>query len=136
MKTFVVIDTNVIVSALLSKYKESATVKVFNAFLRRGITMLYNEEILQEYRHVLMRPKFKFPLQNVLDILNFIEHEGVPSNRVHSEEFFPDPKDIVFYEVALSHKDTFLVTGNTKHFPKTPLVVTPTEMVAILENKD
>ena len=58
MKTFVVIDTNVIVSALLSKNKESATVKVFNAFLRRSLTMLYNEEILQEYRHVLMRPKF------------------------------------------------------------------------------
>ena len=40
-----------------------------------------------------------------------------------------DPKDIVFYEVALSKEGSYLVTGNTKHFPKTPIVVTPAEML-------
>lgn len=37
--------------------------------------------------------------------------------------------DVVFYEVALSKEDSFLVTGNTKHFPKTPIVVTPLEFL-------
>lgn len=47
---------------------------------------------------------------------------------------FPDPKDIVFYEVALSKEGSFLVTGNTKHFPKEPIVVTPAEMLEIIKN--
>ena len=45
---------------------------------------------------------------------------------------FPDPKDLVFYEVALSKEDSFLVTGNLKHFPKKPFVVSPAEMIQII----
>ena len=39
---------------------------------------------------------------------------------------------VIFYEVALSKEDAYLVTGNTKHFPKKPIVVTPAEMMKIL----
>ena len=49
-----------------------------------------------------------------------------------TDEVFPDPKDIVFYEVAMSAEDSFLVTGNLKHFPKKPFVVSPAEMVEII----
>ena len=49
-----------------------------------------------------------------------------------NEVIFPDQKDVVFYEVALSKEDAYLVTGNIKHFPKKPFVVTPAEMVEIL----
>ena len=45
---------------------------------------------------------------------------------------FPDPKDLVFYEVALSKEESFLVTGNLKHFPKKPFVVSPAEMMEII----
>ena len=44
----------------------------------------------------------------------------------------PDESDRVFYEVALSKEDAYLVTGNQKHFPVTPIVVTPAEMLEIL----
>lgn len=54
--------------------------------------------------------------------------------RTSSEEKFLDPKDIVFYEVALSKEGSFLVTGNTKHFPKTPIVVTPAELLEIIKD--
>lgn len=53
-----------------------------------------------------------------------------------SDEFFPDPKDVVFYEVALSKEDAYLVTGNTKHFPKKPIVVTPAEILEILRTEE
>ena len=53
--------------------------------------------------------------------------------RTKTEEVFNDPKDIVFYEVALSKDGSFLVTGNTKHFPASPIVVTPAELLGILE---
>lgn len=45
----------------------------------------------------------------------------------------PDEDDRVFYEVALSEEDSFLVTGNLKHFPKVPKVVTAAQMIEILE---
>ena len=48
---------------------------------------------------------------------------------------FPDKEDVVFYEVKMAVEDSYLVTGNIKHFPKDPLVVTPAQMVAILKEK-
>ena len=133
MKVFAVIDTNVIVSALFTKNEEAATTKVIRAFQQRDIVMLYNEEILEEYHNVLLRPKFKLPRKRIEELMNFIKDEGIPSARIHSDEFFPDPKDVVFYEVALSHDNSFLVTSNIRHFPHKPIVVTPAEMMEILE---
>ena len=48
---------------------------------------------------------------------------------------FPDPKDVVFYEIGLSKEDSYLITGNIKHFPIRPFVVTPAEIVRVLESK-
>ena len=47
------------------------------------------------------------------------------SERVTSSDEVIDPKDVVFYEVAMSKDDSYLVTGNTKHFPAVRRVVTP-----------
>lgn len=132
---YAVIDTNVFVSALLSQNSDAATVKVVEAISENGLCPLYNQEIIAEYKDVLRRPKFGFPPQSIEAILNIIQTIGVYADRVHSSEFFPDEDDIVFYEVAISKEDSYLVTGNTKHFPCTPIVVTPAEMVEILRNK-
>ena len=48
----------------------------------------------------------------------------------------PDEKDRPFYEVSLSMEDSFLVTDNLKHFPVTPKVITPAQMIAILEENN
>lgn len=133
MMIYAVIDTNVLLSALLTKNPLSATTKVLNALQKRKIKLLYNSEILNEYKEVFRRPKFKFDDGEITDVINFIESEGLSSQRIHSTEFFPDPKDIVFYEVALSKEDAYLVSGNKKHFPQKPIVVTPSEMLEILE---
>jgi putative PIN family toxin of toxin-antitoxin system len=129
---YAVIDTNVLVSALLASHADSATVMVMNAVINGDITPMYNEEILKEYEEVLSRKKFRFSKSLIKQYLNFFSSVGIASERVRSTEDFPDPKDVVFYEVALSQEDAFLVTGNTKHFPKTPIVVTPAEMLSIL----
>ena len=65
-----------------------------------------------------------------------LKRRGISAERISSGEFFPDPDDAVFYEVALSKEDAYLVTGNTKHFPKKPIVVTPAEMLEILESQE
>lgn len=137
MKTYhAVIDTNVIVAALLTTNQQSATVKVVDALLKGNIKPLYNEDILTEYDDVLRRDKFHFTSETIGFLINEIRRYGINSERVNSGEYFPDPKDVVFYEVALSKDDAYLVTGNIKHFPRKPIVVTPAEMMAIIDADD
>ena len=50
----------------------------------------------------------------------------------------PDPKDVVFYEIVMEKRkndEAFLVTGNIKHFPTEPYIVTPREMLTTLESE-
>ena len=134
-KIFAVIDTNVIVSALLSSNLESNPVKVFRAIVQERIVPLYNDEILEEYKSVLSRPKFHLNLSLIETVIKAIITDGLNIDRTPAADIeFPDPKDIVFYEVALSVEDSYLITGNIRHFPVKPFVVTPAEMVRILEN--
>ena len=129
-KIFAVIDTNVIVSALLSSNLESNPVKVFRAIVQERIVPLYNDEILEEYKSVLSRPKFNLNLSLIETIIKAIITDGLNIDRTPAADIeFPDPKDIVFYEVALSVEDSYLITGNIRHFPVKPFVVTPAEMV-------
>ena len=132
MIIYAVIDTNVLVSALLAAHTDSPTVLIRDYILEGSIIPLYNEEILMEYKAVLSRPKFGFPSLLVEDLISAIVQTGISSERVETEDSFIDLKDVVFYEVALSHEGSYLVTGNIKHFPKSPIVVTPAEMLAIM----
>ena len=132
VKIYAVIDTNVLVSALLSRLKNTSTVQLMQLLILGEITPIYNDEILEEYYSVLTRKKFSLPEVLINETLEVIKKFGVNSSRKETDEQLPDPKDIVFYEVALSVEDSFLVTGNIKHFPKKPLVVTPAEMLQII----
>lgn len=132
-KIYAVIDTNVIVSALLSKNSHSSTTMVYEAILDGLLIPVYNDEILKEYLDVLSRKKFPFAKEDIQYIELLLNHIGIKMDRTKAnKEIFPDQKDVVFYEVALSKEDAYLVTGNIKHFPKKPFVVTPAEMVEIL----
>ena len=132
MKIYAVIDTNVIISALLSRHQDSATVRILDYLYDREIVPVYNDEILEEYASVLKRPKFSFPESTISATIEVIRKGGLKSDRINCNEQLPDPKDIVFYEIVLSVEDSYLVTGNTKHFPKKPFVVTPAEMLQII----
>lgn len=127
-----VIDTNVLVSSLLSQHPDSGTVVIKDYVLSGKVIPLYNDDILQEYAEVLHRPRFGLPCDLVDTLLEAIISAGISLDRTTSGESLPDPKDIVFYEVALSKDDAWLVTGNKRHFPNSPIVVTPAEFLAIL----
>lgn len=128
-----VIDTNVLVSVLLSKSEESSVIKLIDAVLDGKIIPLYNSEIVAEYTEVLSRPKFKFDREIRELLVERIVFLGEDADRTAYSESLPDEDDRVFYEVALSTEDAYLVTGNLKHFPKTPIVVTPAQMLDILK---
>ena len=132
---YAVIDTNVWVSALLTQNKEAATYRVFTLVFDRTITALYNDGILAEYEEVLSRKTFSFTREKIDRVLSFIREHGIDTERTPFPGSMPDEDDRVFYEVSLSQEDSFLVTGNLKHYPVVPHVVTPAEFMKIIEGK-
>ena len=136
-KIYAVIDTNVLVSALFSISGHSNPSIIIRKIIDGVITPLYNEEILAEYEEVLNRDKFPFRKADIDWIIStFIDYGILLSRSAVSDEEFTDRDDIVFYEVALSKEDSFLVTGNIKHFPKKPFIVTPAEMLTIIDEME
>ena len=132
---YAVIDTNVLVSARITKNPSSATVKVLNNMFNGTIKPIFNDEIIAEYTDVLHRPKFRMRDEDINLIINYIKKYGIHSDRIPFDGNMPDEKDHPFYEVSLSVEDSFLVTGNLKHFPVTPKVVTPSQIIAIIEER-
>lgn len=132
---YAVIDTNVFVSALFTRKPDSATTKVVEFIAKKRITPLYNEEIMAEYQDVLSRDYFHIAEEERSTLFGYIRQFGKAVERVSIDTLFPDESDRVFYEVALSEEDSFLVTGNLKHFPADTRVVTPAQMISILEKE-
>ena len=136
MKCYTVIDTNVLVSAVLSSHDDAATVQVVNKIFSEDIIPLYTAEIIDEYDNVLHRKKFNFSDESINILLSVIEQNGVFVKPNASGEILPDMKDLPFYEAVLEKqdKDAYLVTGNIKHFPDKAFIVTPNQLLEILNN--
>lgn len=133
-RMYAVIDTNVLVAAMLTRNPNSPTVQIYDCIEGGVIVPMYNDEIIAEYKDVLSREKFHFSMEVIEDTLALIVEKGISATRFLYEEPMIDEKDRVFYEVTLSNDESFLVTGNKKHFPITPQVVTPSEMIAIIQS--
>ena len=138
MGCYAVIDTNVLVSALLSGNEDAATVQVVARMLTGDITPVYSGAIMAEYRQVLKRRKFGFSQGVVNELLLSMTRFGLLVEPTPSGVVLPDMKDLPFYEVVLEKRDddAYLVTGNTRHFPKAPFVVTARQLLNILENRE
>ncbi len=133
MKYYAVIDTNVLVSAMLKWHSIPGNIMelVFDGL----IVPILNEQIVKEYRDVLARPKFHFTSDIIRDVLDNIRNNGIYVNAAYLDIDMPDPKDKVFYEIVMEKRkteDAYLVTGNIKHFPAKPFIVTPREMIDII----
>lgn len=145
MKCYAVIDTNVVVSAFLSvktssDLNESIPFQVLKIILddKNKIIPIFNDEILSEYREVLSRPAFKISRSIIGKFMNDIRSVGLYFDKSEIEERMPDPKDVVFYQVVMEGKKTeesYLVTGNLKHFPQKDFVVTPSEFLNFISDK-
>lgn len=137
MICYAVIDTNVLVSALLSGKDDTATVQVLGKVIIGEIIPIYSSVITKEYREVLSRKKFGFSGDLVEYLMSAVEKYGILIEPSLSGIALPDMKDVPFYEVVLEKSDdnAYLVTGNIKHFPKEPFIVTPRELLDILNNK-
>ena len=125
----IVLDTNVIVSALLIPLSIPGEI-LFKVFERKLI-LVYDNRILLEYIDVLNREKFKLDKALVNLIIDFIKKEGAffPSMTINTS--FTDKNDKKFYEVFKSAEAQFLITGNLKHFPKEKGIVSPKEFISL-----
>lgn len=137
MHYYTVIDTNVLVSAML-KF-QSVPWRVVNEALLGDLIPLLCDEIVAEYREVLARPKFRFDQRVVNIFIDGIMDRGIFIDAVPVEEMISDPKDIIFYEIVMEGRkeldNAYLVTGNIKHFPIKSFVVTPKEMLDIMQKE-
>ncbi|MBI2799037.1 MAG: putative toxin-antitoxin system toxin component, PIN family [Gammaproteobacteria bacterium] len=111
-----VLDTNVVVSGLLSVNGPPG--KILNHLLHGRVVAVYSRPILDEYATVLARRKFSFDPEDIDSLIELIVTEGwavlrIPRLSVECS----DPKDQPFYDCAAAVSCP-LVNGNLKHFPK------------------
>ncbi len=128
----IVIDTNVLVSGLLSDTGNPAA--IVNHLLTAKLKAAYDIKIISEYREVLKRPKFSFKPAEVDALVNYLEAEGLLVYPTALKTNLPDPSDLPFLEVACSIESKILVTGNSKDYSdaarKLVKVLTPAEFLS------
>lgn len=128
----IVLDTNVLVSALINPFGTPA--RVLDLVLAGGARWVYDDRVLLEYREVLTRERFGFPVHVVADLLGFLKSEGEHVTAPPLTAALPDPDDAPFLEVAVAGNADALVTGNLAHFPperrKGVAVLSPADFLA------
>ena len=130
----IVLDTNVLVSGILSPHGPPAA--VLRALLTERVKLCFDERILSEYRDVLTREKFSFDRELVEELIAFLEAAGSATLAAPLSLSLPDAGDQMFIEVAVASRADFLVTGNLKHFPDRAregvAVVSPREFLDVM----
>lgn len=132
----VVIDTNVIISGLLSPYGLSA--EIIRMFIRGDVELYVDPRIMAEYEEVLRRPKFGFDKRQVGFFMDFIRHAAIFVTAAHIDIPMKDQDDKPFLEVASASGAFCIITGNVKHYPSKNLkslkILTPKKFLATIKN--
>lgn len=111
----IVLDTNVLVAGLLSPFGPCA--KIVRMLSSGDLTLYLDSRILSEYNEVLRRSKFRFQIDKVVALLDYIENQGHIVASSPLSDLLPDSGDEPFLEVAVAGQAVCLVTGNQAHFP-------------------
>lgn len=104
MTIHAVIDTNVLVSSMLTKNRKAATARLIDALIDNRFCPVYNKDIIDEYAEVLRRAEFHFDTDAVEGIIGIVRENGLYAERTPTNDPVIDPKDVAFYEVALTKK--------------------------------
>jgi putative PIN family toxin of toxin-antitoxin system len=128
-----VLDTNVLVSGLLSPHGPPG--RILALVLSGKLAAAYDVRILSEYLEVLSRPEFGFSQSDIEAVLTSIQVDGRPVTGRPLPAQLPDSSDEPFLEVAVA-AGVSLVTGNLRHFPSRlragVRVVSPREFLELL----
>ena len=110
----IVLDTNVLVSGLLSPHGPPG--RILDSVVSGAVGMLVDDRILREYAEVLTRPRFGFDRVTALELVDFLSTEAEHVAASNVSVSLPDPDDAPFLEVAIAGGADALVTGNARHF--------------------
>jgi uncharacterized protein len=122
----VVLDTNIIVSALLQPLGPSA--QILMMALGGLLQLCVSGSVYAEYEEVISRPRFKRSPEIIVAALQAIREKGLWVRPIEKLRVCLDPDDDIFLECAQAAHADYLVTGNLKHFPtawQQTRVVTP-----------
>ena len=129
----VVLDTNVLVSGLLTR--SGACAIILELLSDDRISVAVDGRIMQEYRRVCAEPRLGLDTGAVWDFLHFLDDCAANVTAMPLKADLPDPDDLPFLEVA-AEVHAVLVTGNKKHFPRRVSgavhVVSPREFLDLL----
>lgn len=112
----VVLDTNVIVSALLQPLGPPA--QVFLLATAGSIQLCISGRVYAEYEEVIRRPRFARDEDTILGAMKAIRDKGLWVRPTVEVSLCSDPDDDMFLECALAARADYLVTGNQRHFPE------------------
>jgi putative PIN family toxin of toxin-antitoxin system len=114
--TRVVLDTNIVVSALISPFGNEAG--VLHAIESGQITPCFSSKMLDEYSSVLARRKFAFTEYEIAGLMDLLKSQGLLIDPATVSRLSQDPKDDEFIACAAAAHADYLVTGNKRHFPQ------------------
>ncbi|MCL1932030.1 MAG: putative toxin-antitoxin system toxin component, PIN family [Treponema sp.] len=134
----VVLDTNIIVSALV--HKKGVAAKILTLLFNGKFKILYENRILFEYIEVLSRKGFGFNVDIINDTMHFVRYEGTFNEAVFNSLDYPEVKfhdegDKKFYEVFKAGEADYLITANRKHFPEDDGIILPGEFLKTFEKQ-
>ena len=133
MKTYAVIDTNVIVAAVLTHNPESPTRHIIEKVRSGQLIPMVNHDIMEEYLEVLSRSKFKLNKDVILDMKDLFEIRGSQFVPQVTQHLFIDPDDYIFYATYSMNDGAYLITGNLRHYPKEPRILSPVDMLNVIQ---
>jgi len=127
----VVLDTNILVSAAISRLGNPA--KIMSMVFDLRIQPVYNEKIIAEYENVLSRPRFNISSDDKSSFIEGIKRVGEKCSPPASKILLPDESDRIFFDTAVTSA-ALVITGNSKHYPDEPFVLSPAQFLASFEN--
>lgn len=111
-----VVDTNIVVSAALKPDGLQRT--AFLLAITKPSLLYVSSAIVKEYRAVLSRAELqvrKGLRQQLLQLIKEKAHSVTPVRRL---QVTSDPDDNIFLECVDAARADYLITGNTRHFPR------------------
>jgi putative PIN family toxin of toxin-antitoxin system len=112
----VVLDTNILISALLSPQGPPAQVFLMT-ILEPDTQLCVSGDIFAEYEEVIRRPRLNRSDNEIEGTLRTIREKGLWVKPTEKVQACSDPDDNIFLECAQAADAQYLVTGNAKHFP-------------------
>ena len=106
----VVVDTNVLVSAILRDRDPEAV--ILFVVERDDMEWIVSPEIMEEYRQVLSRPKFALPEDTLQAWFSLLDRFTVCCGADLTIDFPRDQKDAKFLSCAIAAAADYFITGD------------------------